>query len=187
MLAVAVAGAAVLPDVPAVVAAGFPPKRVFALGAGAAAVDVVAGAGADVVVAENKDGVAAGAEAAAAVVVVGVEADAENNEGLEGAVELAVVEPPRLGKRDGVEAAVVVAAVLAGAVVEAGFAPKRPLPPPPPLSAGLGAEAPPPKRDGVDEAPPVGAAANGLAFSVDPVEAGFAPKRLGVPEPLAAG
>lgn len=180
----AIVGLAVVPD-SAVVAAGVAPKRVPALAAGAAVVDDAAGA--DGVAAENKEGVEAGAGAAAGVVVVGFEAGAENNEGLEVAVEVAVVGPPRLGKRDGPGAAVVVAAVLAGVVVEAGFAPKRVLPLPLPLSEGLDADAPPPKRDGADGGPPVEAAPNGLGFSAGPVEAGFAPKRLGPPELLAAG
>ena len=173
----------VVPDVAVVVAAGFVPKRVPALAAGAAVLDDAAGA--VVVALENKEGVVAGAEAAAGAVVEAVDAGAENNDGLDGAAEVAVVEPPRLGKRDGEAAAVVVAAVLAGvAVVEAGFVPKRVLVVV--LSAGLAAEAPPLKRDG-DEVPLVEAAPNGLGFSAAPVEAGFVPKRLGVPELLAAG
>lgn len=176
---------AVVPDVLVVVAAGFAPKREGALVAGAAVLDDAAGA--VVVVAENKEGVGAGAEAVAGAVVEAVDAAAGNNDGLDGAGEVARPEPPRLGKREGAAAAVVVAAVLAGfvlAVVEAGFAPKRLLllllP-----SAGLDAEAPVPKRDG-DEVPPV-EAANGLGFSDAPVEAGLAPKRFEVPELLAGG
>lgn len=177
---------AVVPDVVVVVAAGFAPKSVPALAAGAAVLDDAAGA--VVVVAENKEGVVAGAEAAAGAVVEAVDAGVPNNDGLDGADEVAVVEPPRLGKRDGVGAAAVVAAVLAGAVVveAAGFVPKRLLPPPPLVSAGLAAAAPPLKRDGV-EVPLVEAPPKGLGFSAAPVEAGFAPKRLGVPELLAAG
>lgn len=175
---------AVVPDVLVVVAAGFAPKREGALVAGAAVLDDAAGA--VVVAAENKDGVEAGAGAAAGAVVEAVDAAVGNNEGFDGAAEVAP-EPPRLGKREGAAAAVVVAAVLAGvvvAVVEAGFAPKRLLLPLL-LSAGLAAEAPVPNRDG-DEVPPV-EAANRLGFSAAPVEAGLAPKRFDVPELLAGG
>ena len=167
-----------------VAAGGFAPKREPALAAGAVVLDEAAGAG--VVAAENKEGVEAGAEAAAGAVVEGVDADAENNDGLDGAAEVARLEPPRLEKRDGAGAVVVVAAVVAGVVVEAGFAPKRVLLLLLLLSVGLAAEAPVPKRD-EDEVPPVDAAANGLGLSVAPVEGPFAPKRLGVPELLAAG
>lgn len=176
----------VVPDVLVVVAAGFAPKREGALVAGAAVLDDAAGA--VVVAAGNKEGAEAGAEAAAGAVVVAVDAGVENNDGLDGAAEEARPEPPRLWKSDGGAAAVVVAAVLAGVVVvvvEAAFAPNRVLLLLPPLSAGLAEEAPAPKRDG-DEVPPV-EAANGLGFSVAPVEAGLAPNRDGVPEPLAAG
>lgn len=180
--------AAVAPDVLVVVAAGFAPKREGAAAAGAAVLDEAAGA--VVVAAGNKEGVEAGAEAAAGAVVVAVDAGVENNDGLDGAAEEARLEPPILVKRDGAAAAVVAAAVVAGAavvvVVDAGFAPKRGLLLPPPLSAGLAEEAPAPKRDG-DEVPPV-EAANGLGFSVAPVEAaGLAPNRDGVPELVAAG
>lgn len=198
----------VVPDVLAVAAGGFAPKRVPALEAGAAVLDDAAGA--LVVAVENKEGVVVAAEAAAGAVVeavvVAVEAGAENNEGFVGADEEVVDEPPRPGNRDGVGDAVVVAAVLAGAAaVEAGFVPNRLLllpllllsaglgaeAPPPKrllllLSAGLDAGAPPPKRDGV-EVPLVEGAGKGLGLSVGPVEAGLAPKRLGVPELLAAG
>lgn len=183
--ALMVAGVVVVPDVVVVVAAGFAPKRVPALPAGAAVLDDAAGA--VVVVAENKEGVVAGAEAAAGAVVEAVDAGAPNNDGLDGADGVAVVEPPRLGKREGAEAAVVVAAVLAGAAAaEAGFVPKRLLLAVVVVSAGLAGGAPPPKRDGV-EVPPVEGAAKGLGLSVAPVEAGLAPNRLGVPELPAAG
>lgn len=177
----------VVPDVLVVVAAGFAPKREGVLVAGAAVLDDAAGA--VVVAAGNKEGAEAGAEAAAGAVVVAVDAGVENNDGLDGAAEEARPEPPRLEKRDGgAAAAVVVAAVLAGVVavvVEAGFALNRVLLLLPPLSAGLAEEAAAPKRDGVG-VPPV-EAANGLGFSVAPVEAGLAPNRDGVPELLAAG
>lgn len=175
---------AVVPDVLVVVAAGFAPKREGVVVAGAAVLDDAAGA--VVVAAENKEGVEAGAEAAAGAVVEAVDAGVGNNDGLDGAAEVARPEPPRLRKGEDAAAAVVVAAVLAGVVVgvEAGFAPKRGL-----LllllSAGLAAEAPTPKRDG-DEVPPV-EAANGLAFSGAPVEAGLAPKMFEAPELLAGG
>lgn len=174
-----------VPDVLAVGAAAFAPKREGVLVAGAAVLDDAAGA--VVVVAENKEGAEAGAEAAAGAAVEAVEAGVENNDGLDGAPEVARLEAPRLGKREGAEAAVVVAAVLAGVVVvvvvEAGFAPKRVLLLPL-LSAGA-AGALLPNSDG-DEVPPV-EAANRLGFSVAPVEAGLAPKRVEVPELLAAG
>ena len=76
--------------------------------------------------------------------------------------------------------------MLAGVVVVvvgAGFAPKRVLLLL--LSAGFAAGALLPNSDG-DDVPPV-EAANGLGFSVAPVEAGLAPNRDGVPELLAAG
>lgn len=167
-------------------AAGFAPKREGALVAGAAVLDDAAGAAVVVVAAGNKEGAEAGAEAAAGAVVEAVDAGVENSDGLDAGAEVPVVELPRLGKRDGPEVAVVVAAVLAGvaAVVE-GFAPKRVLLLPL-LSAGLAAEAPLLKRD-EDGVAPVEAAANGLGFSVAPVEAGLAPKRLEVPELPAAG
>lgn len=173
-----------VPDVLVVVAAGFAPKREGALVVGAAVLDDAAGA--VVVAAENKEGAEAGAEAAAGAVVEAVDAGVGNNDGLDGAAEVARPEPPRLGKIEGAAAAVVVAAALAGVVlvVEAGFAPKRGLLPLP-LSAGLAAEAPVLKRDG-EEVPPV-EAANGLAFSDAPVEAGLVPKRFEVPELLAGG
>lgn len=202
--ALVVVDVVVVPDVVAVVAGGFAPKSVPALEAGAAVLDDAAGA--LVVAVENKEGVVVAAEAGAGAVVeavvVAVDAGAENNDGFVGA-EVVVEEPPRLGNRDGVEDAVVVAVVLAGAAaVEAGFVPNRLLllllsaglvaeAPPPKrllllLSAGLDEGAPPPKRDGVG-VPLVEGAAKGLGLSVGPVEAGLAPKRLGVPELLAAG
>lgn len=197
----------VAPDVGAVVAGGFAPKRLPALEAGAVVLDDAAGA--LVVPVENKEGVVVGAEAGAGAVVEavveGVDAGAENNDGLVDADEVAVVEPPRPGNMDDAEDAVVAAAVLAGAaVVEAGFVPPKRLLLLALLSAGLDAGAPPPnrlllllllsagleavapKRDGV-EVPLVEGAAKGLGLSVAPVEAGFAPKRPGVPELLGAG
>lgn len=171
------------------VAAGFVPKREgAALVAGGAALDDAAGA--VVVVAGNKEGFEAGADAAAGAVVDAVDAGVGNNDGLAGAPEVAILEPPRLWKIFGEVAAVVVAAVLAGVVVvvvvvEAGFAPKRGVVVLVLLSAGLAAGAPAPKRDG-DEVPPV-EAANRPGFSAAPVAAGLVPKRVGAPELLAAG
>lgn len=167
--------------------AGFVPKREGALVAGAAVPDDAAGA--VVVVAGNKEGAEAGADAAGGAVVDAVDAGVENNDGLDVAPDVAILEPPRLRKGDAAGAAVVVAAVLAGVgvvvvVVEAGFVLKRVL-----LllllSAGLAAGAPVPKRDG-DEVPPV-EAPNRLGLSVAPVAAGLALKRVEAPELLAAG
>lgn len=173
------------------VAAGFVPKREgAALVAGAAALDDAAGA-VVVVVAGNKEGFEAGADAAAGAVVDAVDAGVGNNDGLAGAPEVAILEPPRAWKIFGEGAAVVVAAVLAGVVVvvvvvvEAGFAPKRGVLVLVLLSAGLAAGAPAPKRDG-DEVPPV-EAANRPGFSAAPVAAGLVPKRVEAPELLAAG
>lgn len=167
--------------------AGFVPNREGAPVGGAAVLDDAAGA--VVVVAGNKEGAEAGADAAGGAVVDAVDAGVENNDGLDVAPEVAILEPPRLRKGDAADAAVVVAAVLAGVgvvvVVKAGFVPKRVL-----LllllSAGLAAGAPVPKRDG-DEVPPPVEAANGLGFSVAPVAAGLALKRVEAPELLAAG
>jgi hypothetical protein len=183
--ALVVAGVVVVPVVVVlVVAAGFAAKRVLAPPAGAGVLDDAAGA--VVVAAENNEGVVVGAEAAETAVVEAFDAGVANKDGLDGAAEVAAVEPPRVGKRDGVEDAVVVAVAVAGAaVVAAGFAPKRLLAAVV-VSAGLAVVAPAPKRDGV-EPPLVEGAAKGLGLSVAPVEAGFAPNKLGVSEPLAAG
>lgn len=117
--------------------------------------------------------------------------------GAEALVEVEVPEPsPSPPKRLGVGAGAVVAALLAGAVVAAGFTPNKVLTAGvvvvvlTAVSAGLGVAAPPPKRldDGVDEAAPVEGFPNRLGV---PVDAGAAdvplPKRLGVAALLAAG
>lgn len=129
------AGAAVVGVAAAAVVVVAPPKRpeVAAVVAGAAA--VVAGG------APKSDLLAAGAgERAAAAVVAGAEVVvAENKEGFEAGAELAVGVGPRPPKRPpGAE--VVVAVVLAGAVVAAGLAPNREVVPTAAGSAGLGVD-----------------------------------------------
>jgi hypothetical protein len=158
---------------------------------------LVDAAGAEVVAVPKREGVLAGAETDVEV-VVGAEV-VENSEGADVA-ELVVAEPtPPPPKRLGVDAGAVVAALLAGAVVAAGFVPNRVLTAGvlavvlAGLSAGFEVVAPPPKRldVGVDEAAPVEGFPNMLGVPLDPEAAGVAPvappKRLGVPELLVAG
>lgn len=189
-----VAGAVVVPDVAvaevtagAAVDVGAPPKRL-----GVALLDVVAGAvvaGAAVVAGgfPNSDGVWVGAVVAADVVAGAVVVVAENKvDGFEAGVEpLPGAPPPNPAKED----AVVAGALLAGAVVAAGFAPKSDGV----LvlgagSAGFELAVPPPTRldADVDEAPAVGGE-NRPGFCVDAeVEAAPPPNRLD-PELVAAG
>lgn len=194
--AVAVVDAPVVPAV-VLVAAGAEVVAVLPNRLGAAVLDDAAGA--EVVVAVPAPKREAGLGGAEAAVDVGVGAEVAvvvvNSEGWLVA-ELVVVEPiPPPPKRLGVDEAVVVGALLAGAAVAAGFAPNRVL-----LgavlagvSAGLGVAALPPKRldDGVDEAAPVEAFPNKLGLLVDAgagvVPAVAPPKRPGVPEVLVAG
>lgn len=177
----------------AVVVVAPPPKRL-----GVAAVD--AGAAAEVVGgAPKRDLLAAGAgEGAAADVVAGAEVVvAENKEGFEAGAGAAAGVEPRLEKRPpaaGAEVAAVV--VLAGAVVAAGLLPKREGTLEPPAAAGsavLGVDDAPvalPNRLGVEAGavlPPVATLLNRPpGFCADAVADAPAPKRFaeGV---LAAG
>lgn len=152
-------------------------------------------AGAEVVAAPKKEGFAEAEASADVVAGADVAVVAEKSKGLL-AAELVVVEPaPAPLKRLGVDGAadVVVAALLAGAVVAAGFATNREV-----LavvlaavSAGFEVAAPNKLEKGVDKAPPEETFSNRLGLAV---EAGAAVvpadpplKRPGVPKLLAAG
>lgn len=183
-----------VPAVPVVAAAVVPAA---ALVAGAEVVVALPNklgvAGLEVIVAvPNKPGVAVLDDAAGAEVVAVI---VEESEGLL-AAELIVVEPaPAPPKRLGVDGAadVVVAVLLAGAVVAAGFAQNREV-----LavvlaavSAGFEVAAPKMLKEGVDKAPPEETFPNRLGLAVEAgavvVPADPPPKKPGVPKLLAAG